>query len=208
MEDVAASVAASDACGTVAVSLVSVSSSEPDNLAGNGDGDTDNDIQGAGPAAADFSFTLRAERDGAGGGRVYQVTYSAVDGSGNRSMATSSVFVPHDEAGVTEPLLLTVEEVPAGTSLSWGSVPGALSYRVVRGSISSLRYAGDFIDLGPVSCIQAGSAATSTQGHEDAENPPVGGAYFYVAAYDDGRDSGFGTESASKPTVVTGGGCE
>ena len=208
MVDVAASVAATDACGTVAVSLASISSAEPDDVAGNGDGNTVNDIQGAVPGSADFNFALRAERDGGGGGRIYQVTYSAVDGSDNRSVATSFVSVPHDVGGVTDPLLLTVEDGAAGTTLRWASVPGALTYRVVRGDVSSLREAGDFIDLGTVSCIQPASAATNTQGHEDAETPPVGEAFFYVAAYNDGGDSGYGTESASKPSVVTGGECE
>ncbi|OLE66806.1 MAG: hypothetical protein AUG09_05670 [Acidobacteria bacterium 13_1_20CM_2_68_7] len=208
MMDVSASVAASDACGTTAVSLVSVNSTEPDDSPGTGDGNTVNDIQGPVPGSGGFNFALRAERDGGGGGRVYQVTYSAVDGSGNRSIATSFVFVPHDEAGVTEPLLLSVEDGPAGTSLMWDPVPGALSYRVVRGRIGSLREAGDFIDLGTVACVQPPSTATSTQGHEDAENPPAGEAFFYVAAYNDGRDSGYGTVSAGKPRVVTGGGCE
>jgi hypothetical protein len=208
MVDVAASVAASDACGTPVVSLVSIASTEPDNSPGTGDGNTVDDIQGQLPGSADFAFALRAERDGEGGGRTYQVTYSAVDGSGNRSSATSLVFVPHDEAGVTEPLLLSVEDGPAGTSLRWDPVPGALSYRVARGRVGSLRETGDFIDLGTVSCVQPPSSATSTQGHEDAENPPAGEAFFYVAAYNDGWDSGYGTVSAAKPEVVTGGGCE
>ncbi|PYT17129.1 MAG: hypothetical protein DMF51_03185 [Acidobacteria bacterium] len=208
MVDVAASVAASDACGTPAVSLVSIASTEPDNSAGTGDGNTVNDIQGPVPGSDDFNFALRAERDGGGGGRVYRVTYSAVDGSGNRSVTTSFVFVPHDEAGVTEPLLLSVENGPAGTRLTWDPVPGALSYRVVRGRVGSLRETGAFIDLGTGSCVQPPSSATSTEGHDDAENPPAGEAFFYVAAYDDGRDSGFGTVSAAKPRVLTGGGCE
>jgi len=67
---------------------------------------------------------------------------------------------------------------------------------------------GDFIDLGTVDCIQRESPATSTEGHEDAETPPAGEAFFYAAAYNDGRDSGYGTESATKPSVSTGGGCE
>ena len=208
MVDVATSVAANDACSPPVVSLISVTSTEPDDAAGHGDGDTSHDVEGAEPGSADFNFALRAERDGRGEGRYYEVTYSAVDHSGNRSTATSFVFVPHDHGGVTEPLMLSTESTAAGTLLKWDAVPGALSYQVVRGSVGSLRETGDFIDLGTVSCIQAQSAATSTQGHEDTENPHPGEAFFYVAAYNDGRDSGFGTETAIKPRVPTGGGCE
>jgi hypothetical protein len=85
---------------------------------------------------------------------------------------------------------------------------GALSYRVIRGNVTSLSEAGDFIDLGTVSCIQPSFAATSTQGHEDVEVPPLGEAFFYLVAYSDGRDSGYGTDTATKPRVKTGGGCE
>jgi hypothetical protein len=118
------------------------------------------------------------------------------------------VFVPHDQGGATEPLMLSVENGALGTWLKWDAVPSALSYRVVRGNVASLREAGDFIDLGTVSCIQPESAATNTQGHEDAEIPHAGEAFFYVAAYNDGMDSGYGTETAVKPRVVTGGGCD
>jgi hypothetical protein len=136
------------------------------------------------------------------------VTYSAVDASGNSASATSIVFVPHDQGGVTEPLMLSVEEGAGGTLLKWDAVPGALSYRVVRGSVGSIAEADAFIDLGTVVCIQPESAATSTRGHEDAEVPLPGQAFFYVAAYNDGTDSGFGTETATKPRVATGGECE
>jgi len=208
MVEVAASVVAGDACGTPTVSLESITSTEPDDSAGNGDGNTLNDVQGAELGSPVFNFALRAERDGGGKGRVYEVTYSAVDGSGNRSSATSLVLVPHDQGGATEPLLLSVESGSSGTLVKWDAVPGALSYRVVRGSVGSIREACDFIDLGTVVCIQPESAATDTQGHEDAELPAPGEAFFYVAAYNDGRDSGFGTETAPKPRMATGGGCE
>jgi hypothetical protein len=206
--EVTESVAASDECGAPAVTLTSVRSLEPDDSAGDGDGETTGDIQGVEPGTPDFDLMLRAERDGGGGGRVYEVTYSAVDASGNRADATSFVFIPHDQGGSTEPLLISVREENGGTVLSWGSIPGALSYRAVRGRVSSLRDAGSFFDLGTVSCILPSSTAIDTLGHEDTEVPPAGEAFFYVAAYDDGRDSGYGTETAPKPRIVTGGGCE
>jgi hypothetical protein len=83
----------SDGDPAVAFQLLSITSDEPDN--GLGDGDTAGDIQGATLGTADTSFALRAERSGAGSGRVYTVVYRATDGSGNSSLATARVTVPH-----------------------------------------------------------------------------------------------------------------
>ncbi len=79
--------------GIAAVTLLSITSNEPDN--GPGDGNTDNDIQGAAYGTADFDFELRAERSGKGSGRVYTITYEAVDRAGNRTTATVTVRVEH-----------------------------------------------------------------------------------------------------------------
>ncbi len=208
MVDVGATVAATDTCSTPMVVLTSVTSSEPDDAPGGGDGNTTGDIQGAQIGTPSFGFQLRAERDGAGEGRAYRVTYTAVDGSGNQASAGSIVFVPHDQGGGVEPLVIAADGGAAGTVLRWNPVPGASTYRVIRGSVGSLHDAGDFIDLGTVSCIQPASAATSTGADEDAELPPLGGAFFYLVAYDDGQDSGYGSDTAVKPRVKTGGGCE
>lgn len=70
------------------VSLVSVTSNEGDDLIG--DGHTTNDIQ----VGAGGEIHLRAERSGTGTGRVYTLTYSAVDDAGNRAEATTQVVVP------------------------------------------------------------------------------------------------------------------
>jgi hypothetical protein len=59
--------------------IASVTSNEPDN--GLGDGDTSNDIQITG----EMTVLLRAERSGAGNGRVYTITLLAEDAAGNRS---------------------------------------------------------------------------------------------------------------------------
>jgi hypothetical protein len=74
--------------------LTSITSNEPDN--GRGDGDTANDIQGADLGTADTDFLLRAERSGRGEGRVYTITYTASDKSGNQTPAVVMVDVPHD----------------------------------------------------------------------------------------------------------------
>ena len=103
MVNVEASVVATDACGTPSISLALITSSEPDDVPGGGDGNTTGDIQGAELGIADFGFQLRAERDAAGEGRVYQLTYSAVDAAGNRANATSLVLVPSDQGVGAEP---------------------------------------------------------------------------------------------------------
>jgi endo-1,4-beta-xylanase len=75
------------------VELVSITSNEADN--GLGDGDTSDDIQGASYGTDDRQFLLRAERSGTGSGRIYTVTYSATDASGNATETTDEVTVPH-----------------------------------------------------------------------------------------------------------------
>lgn len=75
--------------------LKSITSSEPDN--GTGDGDTANDIQEAEFGSADVHFKLRAERAGAGGGRTYTITYTAVDSHGNSADFDVLVHVPHNQ---------------------------------------------------------------------------------------------------------------
>ncbi|MCW4047221.1 MAG: PKD domain-containing protein [Candidatus Bathyarchaeota archaeon] len=75
------------------ITLVSVTSNEPDN--GIGDGNTVSDIV----VVDDFTFTfyLRAERSGTGSGRVYTITYKATDASGNYATASVTVEVPHNQ---------------------------------------------------------------------------------------------------------------
>lgn len=56
------------------------------------------DIKGALIGTDDRQFILRAEREGKNkAGRIYTVTYSATDGSGNKTIASATVTVPHDE---------------------------------------------------------------------------------------------------------------
>jgi len=72
------------------IRLVSVTSNEPDN--GQGDGDTAMDIV----IIDDYTFWLRAERSGTGTGRVYTITYEAIDSCGNSTLASATVTVPRD----------------------------------------------------------------------------------------------------------------
>src|SRR5262249_26336980 len=99
--------AAPDLCdGTASVYLLSVTSSEPDDAAGNSDGATAGDIQDAAPGTPDADLTLRAERDGRGSGRVYTLTYMAADRSGNATPAIATITVPHDQGHGPEPLIM------------------------------------------------------------------------------------------------------
>ncbi|WP_178024453.1 endo-1,4-beta-xylanase [uncultured Paenibacillus sp.] len=78
--------------GIASVKLVSITSNESDN--GLGDGDKPNDIQGADLGTADQEFQLRAERSGKGNGRIYTITYEAIDKAGNKTTAQTTVQVP------------------------------------------------------------------------------------------------------------------
>ncbi|EGV16258.1 von Willebrand factor type A [Thiocapsa marina 5811] len=92
MVQVQATVTASDTCDpSPAVSPVSVTSNEPDS--GTGYGDTPNDIV----ILNDTTFKLRAERSGAGSGRIYTIMYEVADAAGNTSQASAKVTVPHDK---------------------------------------------------------------------------------------------------------------
>ena len=86
---VEASVSATDSSGQEpTIELVSVTSNEPDN--GTDDGNTVDDIM----IVDDTTFRLRAERSRVGTGRVYTVTYSATDATGNVTTESATVTVP------------------------------------------------------------------------------------------------------------------
>jgi N-acetylneuraminic acid mutarotase len=208
MMDVVAPVTATDTCSSSSVVLSTIISSEPDDATGLNDGNTTGDIQGASVGSADFDFQLRAEREGGGEGRIYQVTYSAVDSFGNRSSANSFVLVPHDQGGGTEPVIVSAEDGVNGTILGWNPVPDANSYKVIRGRTAELHEAGSFIDLGTVACLLPDSTGVNAPGCRDPEIPPLGQAFFYLVSYNDGLESGYGSDTASKPRVKTAGGCE
>jgi hypothetical protein len=99
MAPVHAGVQAADLCGTVSLTLESVTSSEPDDAPGGSDGTTVEDIQDALAGTADFDVRLRAERSGAGSGRTYTLTYRATDASGNWTLLNATVTAPRSIAG-------------------------------------------------------------------------------------------------------------
>jgi hypothetical protein len=78
----------SDSCGNTTWRIVGVTSNEPSS------GPT-------GPnwvITGDHSLLLRADRAGAGTGRVYTIKVSAQDDAGNSSSKTVTVTVPHDQS--------------------------------------------------------------------------------------------------------------
>jgi subtilisin family serine protease len=72
------------------VSLVGIVSSEDGNTIG--DGQTSDDIE----IAEDGSIFVRSERSGPGIGRIYTITYQAVDDSGNITAGSAVVAIPHE----------------------------------------------------------------------------------------------------------------
>jgi hypothetical protein len=78
-------------CGGTTTSSLSVASNEPVN--GTGDGNTSPDWLVLGP----HNLELRAERAGAGTGRIYTITIFSKDTFGNAASETVTVRVPHDE---------------------------------------------------------------------------------------------------------------
>ena len=106
MVDIIAVVTVSDVCDAApSVVLTSITSDEPDNTHGtpwdadngaSGDGNTNDDIQGAEDGTEDCEFQLRAERCGTEDGRVYTITYTVTDASGNSADASATVVVPRD----------------------------------------------------------------------------------------------------------------
>jgi hypothetical protein len=207
MVAVEASVYPAAGCGDLQISLASVVSDEPDDAPGGGDGNTDDDIQDADIDTDDRSFSVRAERSGAGSGRTYLVTYTATDAGGQTASATATVSVPLSKAGGVDPVSVSVDEGNHGTFLTWDPVPDTLFYNVIRGAITNVRETTTSIDLGPVVCLEARSQNTTTFSKPDAERPPEGGAFFYLVEYDAGYWSGYGAESVSKPSVPSAGAC-
>lgn len=76
---------------TPTITLLSVTSNEPDD--GLGDGDTAEDIL----ILDDLNFQLRAERSGTGEGRIYTITYQATDRCGNATVESIEVVVPKNQ---------------------------------------------------------------------------------------------------------------
>ena len=94
--------------------------------------------------------------------------------------------------------MISAFENGVGTVAEWSEVPGALFYNVVRGELKNIREKNDVFHMGQLTCIGS-TTQLSTVGSEDPELPPIGEAFFYLVEYNDGLESGVGTESAAKP---------
>ena len=145
--EVCATVTASDDCDdNPVVSLLSVTSNEPDN--GKGDGNTENDIQIEG----DNCFLLRAERSGGGDGRVYTIIYCATDSSGKTGCDTATVIVAHDQSGKA---LASDGFTPDGSALLPGIntftivIPSSAGFDARRVEASNVRIGNERGIIGP-----------------------------------------------------------
>jgi hypothetical protein len=78
--------------GTPSIVLISVTSSDPDDIPGPSDGNTINDIQGVALGTADFEFQVRAEST-PNLPRLYIATYKAIFASGREVTADVAVVV-------------------------------------------------------------------------------------------------------------------
>lgn len=93
MVRVASGAYATDACGS-SVLGITITSNEPIN--GPGDGNTDIDWNVVANGNGTYDVWVRAERSGNLTGRIYTITATAEDGSGNVSTETVTVEVPHN----------------------------------------------------------------------------------------------------------------
>jgi hypothetical protein len=82
----------------LAITITGIKQDEPTN--GIADGDTAVD----GQIGTGNSFAVRAERSGAGDGRVYHVFFSATDGAGGSCTGSATVGVPHDQGPNSGPV--------------------------------------------------------------------------------------------------------
>lgn len=100
MVDVAITSNATDDSGCLSLD-VEVSSNEYESDASNGDKSPDFSAPQIDPPTGNIFMQLRAERNGSGNGRVYQVTIIATDCSGNSSSTTLEVICPHDKKNIS-----------------------------------------------------------------------------------------------------------
>ena len=114
MVPVAVNYTATDNCPLTCV--LTVTSNEP--IDGLGDGDTSPDWV----VIDDHNVQLRAERSGKGNGRIYTITTTCTDGSGNAVTKTSTVLVPKNQKGAwavvsVETRQIAIKETPTTNSV-------------------------------------------------------------------------------------------
>ena len=87
----------SDNSGGQVTLAASVSSNEPEDGLGDGDLSPDWTTPVIDQVNGIVTLQLRAERSDSGNGRVYTITITATDASGNSSQASLQILVPHDQ---------------------------------------------------------------------------------------------------------------
>ena len=92
---VSTGVAVTDICDPNPELTVTVTSNEP--VSGRGSGKTRPDWQVVENADGTYDVWVRAERSGRGAGRLYTISASATDASGNSLTTTATVGVGHDQ---------------------------------------------------------------------------------------------------------------
>ncbi len=184
------------------VTLLSATSSEPDDAPGGADGSTTGDIADATPGTAASLIQLRAERSADGPGRVYTLTYAATDRSGNRASSFAFVIVPHDLGFGPEPLFIQVETGGSGgqAHLFWNSVQDAVVYDLIEGDLDQVRRQMSYLSLGAVRVLARGEPGTSYTEPSPAAQPLPGKALFYlIETRGAAGASGYGTATAPWP---------
>ena len=135
MSDITVTVEFSDICDpNPVIALVSITSNEPDD--GLGDGDHPDDIQVVGSGPDYYELQLRSERSGLGDNRIYTITCSVTDCSGNEATATAQVLVPHNQSGLA---MASTGFSAAGDAL----LPGVDEYMVVIRGLADLPMSED-----------------------------------------------------------------
>jgi hypothetical protein len=122
------------------------------------------------------------------------------EAAGCRSPATAALapFFP--------PLLDLLAQNPAATLLRWNFLGTAYRYDAARGDLASLGFAGDSVDLGPLTCVEDDSPDLHTGGREDGEVPEPGRGFFYVArGVRAGVAGAYGHSSDGRERVGAGG---
>lgn len=188
------------------VSLLSVTSSEPDDAPGGPDGSTFGDIDGTESGTADSEILLRAERSGNGPGRVYELRYQASDLSGNVTPvpAVAMVIVPHDQGSSSEPLQLRMEPngSPGMAHLYWPVIGGATGYDVIATDLADLRIVESRLSLGTVRVLARETTVAATDEGASGLIPALGNAVLYVIQMRDGHGgTGYGTATAPWPRM-------
>jgi hypothetical protein len=99
MREVVIECNSSDACSGAPALSVEVTHDEDADGQGDGAFEPDFEVIEVDSVNGFIRLNLRAERSGKGDGRVYTITVTATDTSGNETMAETFVEVPHNRKG-------------------------------------------------------------------------------------------------------------